>query len=221
MKLIYLLFFCLYTSLVAQNNFWDDYYTNTRFEDYVTGDKFLDRYNYNSIENAIIPYLIDYRNPLMLDVGSGAGHWISFCLYLFEYPTIMAVDISDTCTIKLKEKYKSKINCLKVDFGDSVSLDKFDLIFAIGVLHHIVEDNRFQRALNNIHNNLENGGLCFIATELSGRQFKANKDIYKKYRKLPEWESGLDKAGLHIVETIINDGKLRKTPNDVLIVRRK
>jgi len=212
----------LFTGIFYGQDFWDDYYSRIEFTDYVTGERLLDHYHYNSIENAIIPYLVNRnRDASILDVGSGAGHWIKFSQDLLVKPEITVIDISSVCIEKLKTKFGKNIDYIKADFGDSLILGKYGLVFVIGILHHITGDNEFQQALKNIYNSLNDGGLCFIATEFSSRQFKSSEFLYKKYRTLDEWKDRLNKANLHIVNIVINQNdKLRKTPNSVLIVRK-
>ena len=45
------------------------------------------RYHYNAVENSIITYF-ESRHPIeglhVLDVGTGAGHWIDFYLEVFQ-----------------------------------------------------------------------------------------------------------------------------------------
>jgi SAM-dependent methyltransferase len=138
------------------------------------------RHHYNSVENGIIEHLAAHRprtHPAILDVGSGAGHWIDFFRELFDPSLVVGIELSERCADELRRKYADEPAVAVVE--DDVSraglrLDRrFDVIVAIGVMFHIVDDDAWQRAVSNLAGHLSDEGTIVV-----GGQFGlATRDI--------------------------------------------
>jgi SAM-dependent methyltransferase len=127
------------------------------------------RHHYNSVENGIIEHLAVHRprmHPAILDVGSGAGHWIDFFRELFDPSLVVGMELSRRCAEELRHKYTDEPGVVVVE--DDVSraglhLDqRFDVIVAIGVMFHIVDDDAWQRAVSNLARHLSDGGTIVV-----------------------------------------------------------
>ena len=132
-------------------------------------DPLHSKFHYNAVENSIIRGLLRCQvkdNPAVLDLGSGAGHWIEFYLSTFGARHVCGLDISKTCVDKLREKYahSDRVAIVEGDLTDkSFCVDrKFDIVNAIGVVFHIVDDGLWLQALINMRSLLNDDGLLIV-----------------------------------------------------------
>ena len=227
------------------------------------------RFHYNSVENSIIRVMARLRPPpsssmvratevlerrrglRLLDVGSGTGHWIDFmvqCLYVSE---AVGTEITDQMLEFLHRKYadRSDVAVMRADIAEpSFSADLIggtvDYVTAIGVMFHLVDDERWKRAVANIAGVLEIGGLAFIGGEFGPRTedvelAKADHfDDWKEYgrirpgdgprvvtkrvRSLADWHRVTMACGLRSVDLVRSDREPQITTpeNDILVLRR-
>lgn len=127
------------------------------------------KYHYNATENSIISCLVRHPirdAPAVLDIGSGAGHWIDFWLATFNASFVCGVDVSRTCTEALRSKYAQMENVVIMEGDISQRGEflgrKFDVICAIGVVFHIVDDALWRQALANMGDLLSDGGVIIV-----------------------------------------------------------
>lgn len=129
-------------------------------------------YHYNLVENIIIELLHQHdvlTHPVVMDLGSGYGHWIDFYGKILQPSAIYGYDISQSCCDKLNEKYTGN-ELINIQLGDIAS-ESFncpqtpDIINVIGVLFHIVEDDLWENAMRNMANLLNKDGLLIIGGE--------------------------------------------------------
>jgi 2-polyprenyl-3-methyl-5-hydroxy-6-metoxy-1,4-benzoquinol methylase len=235
------------------SEYWESYYKtadNLTDEATITPDeaeKLSSTYHYNQVENRIIEGLSgeieDLEECKALDIGSGAGHWVNFW-HTLGVERATGLEISEVAVEKLKDKFEDKqnIEIRRGDIGSKGLGDKnnsFELVSAIGVLFHLVDDDRWERAIENISSYTRKGGFVFIGGEF-GRlslysqfhgsdKFRSNNDrlegdslTNKKKRSLRVWRKTLKKYGLEVIGV-----KRSKTPknintpeNNVLICRK-
>jgi SAM-dependent methyltransferase len=237
------------------------------FESYykaVTGAEFSDRitigptenplhakYHYNAVENSIIRGLLRCQvtqPPAVLDVGSGTGHWIDFYLNTFGALSVWGLDISQTCVDKLREKYvrTDSVSIVKGDITDqSFWLEqKFDIINAIGVVFHIVDDRLWLQALINMRELLNDHGLIVVGGQFGlitqNVWFHATDEfehleemrrlptggevlINKRVRSLRRWKKTAKVAGLHVkcVVRTPNASEIHTPENNVMVLERQ
>lgn len=205
------------------------------------------KFHYNAVENSIIKYLVRHEpveKAKILDIGSGSGYWIDFYAEILDIKSITGVEISETGVNALKNKYKD-IKNVKILAGDISKTDfdlneTFDLINAIGVMFHIVEDNAWEAAVRNLNKHLNPNGVVIV-----GGQFGAitrnvqfhDKDrfnnweeytdstskvvlVNKRIRSLRHWKRCAKKNGLRISARIRTDRdrKIGTPENNVLIL---
>jgi SAM-dependent methyltransferase len=157
--------------------FWK---SNEGFEDRhsinPTQSELHSKFHYNLVENNMIEFLVDYDYNVadldVLDIGSGTGHWLRFWNSLFAN-SVTGIEISETAFDNLQKKFKVHEN-IGVILGDisteNFRLDKkFDVINAIGVMFHIVDDGLWERAIKNLCNHLKGGGIGLIGKKCKRR----------------------------------------------------
>ncbi len=237
------------------------------FESYykaVGGEEFSDRitigpavvplhskFHYNAVENSIIRGLLRCQvkeNPAVLDLGSGAGHWIEFYLNTFAALHVCGLEISKTCVDKLREKYvrTDRVAIVEGDITDkSFCVDrKFDIVNAIGVVFHIVDDRLWLQALINIRRLLNDDGLVIIGGQFGmitrNVQFHATDEfenleemrrspvggevrINKRIRSLRRWKKVARMAGLRVKLVIRtpNFSDILTPENNVMVLERR
>lgn len=208
------------------------------------------RFHYNAVENSLIRALLRFpvrEGPAVFDLGSGAGHWIDFYRGALHASYVCGVDISNTCVEKLRAKYRQAhdVSILAADITDpSFRLERrFDIVNAIGVVFHIVEDRLWMQALTNLRQLLADGGLMLVGGEFGmitqNVQFHATDDfenfdaamysppqgevrVNKRIRSLRRWRRAARTTGLR-VKAVIRTANVREivTPeNNVLVLER-
>lgn len=205
-------------------------------------------YHYNSVENSIITNFSSHdpvKGWRVLDVGSGAGHWINFYLNVFRAAVVHGVDISATCVDALTKQYEGKDNVhILLDDVSRLGFDlnrQFNLINAIGVIFHIVDDGLWEQTLGNFAKHLDKGGKIVIGGQFGyitqDVQFHGTDDFWswegrrggsepevayvnKRIRSLRLWKKTARRVGLQ-VNSVIRTTKERTiwTPeNNILIL---
>jgi len=205
------------------------------------------RFHYNAVENSILKYLVRPgmgSRARILDIGSGSGYWIDFYTDLFDPQLITGVEISEVCVNALKNKYRDKKN-VKIAVGDISQADfelkeTFDLINAVGVMFHIIEDKDWETALSNLGKHLNPRGIIVVGGQF-GRitrdvQFHA-KDrfstwgetanptsnrvlVNKRIRSLRYWKRCAHRNGLKVSALIKTqrDSRIQTPENNILIL---
>lgn len=158
--------------------FWESYHQAARAEelsDRATvahdADPWYARFYYNSIENLIVRFVADYDLRLddaeILDVGSGAGHWIDYFRCLTDGSHVVGTDLSRAAVDVLHKKYANdpnvEIRRHDIARAEPLATDCFDVINAIGIMSHIVEDPIWRDALRNIERMLKPSGYCIVS----------------------------------------------------------
>jgi len=237
--------------------YFESYYRSVsehEFTDRITIEKNTDPlhawYHYNNTENSIIRGLNRFKvpeNPTVIDIGSGAGHWIDFYRNILNPSYIAGLEISGTCADKLRNKYKNsdEVWIVEGDISDtSLELERsFDIVNAIGIIFHIVDDNRWFQALVNMRQLLNDQGIIFIGGHC-GRitqnvqfhlsdQFNGKEEIpisntstevliNKRIRSLRCWKRTAKKAGLKVQWVIRtkNAPEILTPENNIIILKR-
>ncbi len=178
------------------------------------------KYHYASVELLILRTLynrgIDLNNSVVLDIGSGSGHWIDFYKSL-GVKQIIGMDVSKSSIEYLKEKYKNRTD-IYFYHGKAVEcIDKIDtkvnIVNAIGVMFHIVDDAEWQETIKKISNQLSPNGLLIVGGHFGfingiNVQFDDKNNINKRLRSRAAWKRTLKNAGFSKVEFIKNQAYL-------------
>lgn len=131
------------------------------------------RYHYAGLEMSILEHFARRgvpERPRVLDVGAGTGHWIDFYLEVFDAREVTAVDLVPAILEAIAPRYRERqqVRLLAADVADpELDLDGgYDVINAIGVMFHIVEDARWRQALANLIARLAPAGTLVVGGEL-------------------------------------------------------
>lgn len=151
-------------------SFWK---SNEGFEDChsinPTHSELHSKFHYNLVENNMIEFLVDHSYNVadldVLDIGSGTGHWLRFWKER-SANSVTGIEISETAFDNLQMKFKETEN-IKIVLGDISSENfnlgkKFDVINAVGVMFHIVDDELWEMAIRNLCNHLKGEGIGII-----------------------------------------------------------
>ncbi|MGN6380750.1 MAG: class I SAM-dependent methyltransferase [Gaiellales bacterium] len=165
------------------------------------------RYHYNAVENTLLAYFAESRRRSagrVLDVGSGAGHWIDFYRDVLAAELVVGVEISEIAVASLTAKYagQSGVEIVEADVSapEPGLTGPFDVINAIGVMFHIVDDAVWQRAVRNLGSLLAADGVLVV-----GGQFgHTTQDVQ-----------------FHSTDTFASWDELRSTRSDVVLVNKR
>jgi SAM-dependent methyltransferase len=193
----------------------EQWWDNTFYEETVSdantisaGRKVLPAlYHYRSVETTVLGALIrrghDPHGNRVLDLGSGAGHWIDFYLGLGA-KECLGLEISSKAAGHLHFKYAGdgRVRVARGDLLNSLRdiSDSFELVNAVGIMFHIVEDNEWNEAIGLIGRRLVDGGV-FVASGHFGLigglnvQIDPAGNINKRLRSRFQWGRVLGQAG--------------------------
>lgn len=147
--------------------------------------------------------LKNFEHLKVLEIGPGTG-LITEAIFELGVRDYLGVDITDALFTMLREKFPS-YKFSKLDISTTDIKDKYDLIVIIDVIEHIVEDEKFIFAMNNLKNSLLENGSIVIAPIVEKKrrvQFYERHwsldDLRKnlpdfKYSKPLEWEKNFSK----------------------------
>lgn len=226
------------------------------------------RFHYNATENSIIRALLRREPPpdgamvetwrfmeqrrqrRLLDIGSGTGHWLDFFREAFLVAEAVGVEITAEMGAYLRDKYRDDpaVTILESDIADPAFCPEaigglVDFVSAIGVMFHIVDDERWQCAVKNLSGVLKPDGLLLVGgdfgTETANVQFNkidefstwaehdgapdgAEVRVNKRVRSLGHWHRVAADCGLEIVDLVRTDQERAITTpeNDLLVLAR-
>lgn len=221
---------------VPPSSWWDRYYGAVPVSDAATiepgKEDLATRYHYNSVENLILAHLVNTGRHLagarVLDVGSGAGHWLRFYRELGA-ETLTGIELSEPASRHLGNAFAAD-SAVEIIQGDVASIsysEQFDVVNAIGVIFHIVDDGRFRATVEALCRALAPDGLLFVGGHfgLIGNlnvQFDADGRVNKRLRSRRQWQRLL--KGLEGVRVYRNRAYRRihaTLPENHVLVARK
>jgi SAM-dependent methyltransferase len=152
-------------------------------------------YHYNAVENGIIAHFKRHgiEPATVLDIGSGSGHWVQFYSSVYAPGAIHGADISAESVRKLQKRFEGMdtIHAHHTDLLASSQWDDgtFNVINAIGVMFHIVDDQKWERTVRWCADKLKPGGV-FVVGGLFG-PFTANVQFNPvRFNSAAEMERG-------------------------------
>lgn len=184
-------------------------------------DELTSRYHFAVTEKALLECLMREGvcpTGSVLDVGSGAGHWIDFYRQIFRPARVVGVDIArssvEALSLRLADATEAAVLQADVSAAGFELGERFELINAIGVMFHIVEDEAWERALGNLAHHLEPGGHLVVGGQFgwitANVQFHSRDDfaswnegtadgvrlVNKRIRSLRRWKRAARAVGL-------------------------
>lgn len=230
------------------------------------------RFHYNAVENAILRAMAHRMPPVRgmgveldrlvqqraerrhLDVGSGAGHWLTFFRDVLHAQVSVGVEIVPQVAALLRARFEGvtglsvlEADVADPDFGPTLLGGPVDLLSAIGVLFHIVDDARWSQAVANLAGCLKPGGLFFVGGDFGAEtrnvqfhptdRFASWREsqkaeaaaaeagevrVNKRVRDLATWVRVAGENGLEVVDLVRaeRDWAISTPENDVLLLRR-
>jgi len=154
------------------------------------------------IKKAFLKYIdkSDIHNTKIVELGCGTGVYIKQWKEL-GVENLIGIDISSEATNNLMKehpKYKFYDEDLSSDQIPVICGDKSaDVVTAIGVLVHIVDDDEFRKSISNISKIVKNDGIVIITEYLCRNEAQDKK--YMKIRSFSWYKEELLKAGLEMV----------------------
>lgn len=141
---------------------------------------------------------VDLSQSRVLDIGSGTGFVLQQWLQLGA-KEIVGSDITSFATEQLKQTFPN-LEIWQLDAGSPLPKQlepaRFDYISALDVLYHIVDDDFYRQALQNIGYLLKPGGYFLLADNfLHGPTQRGRHQVSHSLQLIQEW---LHAAGLHI-----------------------
>jgi len=163
------------------------------------------KYHYNLVENSIIDILLSQFEEItarsVLDVGAGTGRWIEFYDRYLDASSVAAVDFSAASVQKLRDSYSRhetvEIHQADISVRSAAYQGKFDVVNAIGVMFHLVDDKRWEQAVENVFEYLSVAGVAVVGGEF-GRETR-ELGVMRQHRSLECWESLLDRIGARVI----------------------
>jgi SAM-dependent methyltransferase len=228
-------------SAINDEKWWDtNFYTEGVSDKQTIAPKKNDSYatyHYNSIELLILrhilnsPKKIDFSQVKLLDIGSGAGHWIDFWKKQ-GVVHIDSVDVSKSSFNFLVNKYQddNNVNISHGKVGDVLKSNhnKYTIVSAIGVMFHIVDDQEWIETIQKIYDSLEKGGIFIVGGHfglLDGLNVQIdNGEVNKRLRSKWNWARSLRRTGFKTYRLYRNYSylKTRQTfPENSILIAEK
>ena len=114
----------------------------------------------------------------VLDVGSGTGFYIERW-HEVGAAEVSGADLTDVAVGRLRERFAGD-TFTQFDLTgtppDSLVPGHYDAISAIDVLYHIVDDDGYVRAIENLHSLLRPGGMLILTENLVARGVDARRE---------------------------------------------
>jgi 2-polyprenyl-3-methyl-5-hydroxy-6-metoxy-1,4-benzoquinol methylase len=139
----------------------------------------------------------------VLDVGAGTGFYIERWLALGA--SVTGIDLTEVAVERLREKFPAA-RFVRADIGQPLTeplaseRGRFAAVSAFDVLFHVVDDTQYARALGNIAELLEPGGLLFWSDNFIHQP--TIRVTHQVSRSLSEATAALETAGLEIVSRV-------------------
>lgn len=186
------------------------------------------RFHYNATENAILSALepVEAAPTSVLDIGSGAGHWLDFYRGVWGVERAVGVELSEVAAAQLARRFADTPS-VRIVTGDASDPgfalhERFDVINAIGVMFHIVDDAAWEQALRNLARHLAPGGRIVVGGQFGWltrdvqfhdadaytswddrvRPTAGEKLVNKRIRSLRRWRKGAARAGLRVERVV-------------------
>jgi tRNA (cmo5U34)-methyltransferase len=140
-------------------------------------------FNMNLITDAINQLYPDLKE--VLDIGCGAGNYPVKLLQKTGTTNVTLVDLSQPMLDKAKERVQTlttgTVTTFKSDFR-TVGLpdQKFDVIIATAVLHHLRDDQDWETSFKKLYNLLTPGGSIWIFDLIEQNNSLLQKFIYQQ-----------------------------------------
>ena len=186
-------------------SYWDAYYRTARVEDSTTIDHGKDalstKVHYNAVESIILSALdrdsVAIEGTSVLDIGSGAGHWLTFYRSMGA-ARVVGVEVSAPAAGDLINRFRQD-DAIEIMNTTADQIDfrgVFDIVNAIGVMFHIVDDQAFERSVAALKAAVKPGGCLVVGGQFGmldnlNVQFDREGRVTKRLRSYRHWRRSL------------------------------
>jgi len=190
-----------------------DFDPNAYWEERLSDDYTLEGVGWSSLGEALNQWMYRVRGQVflremrtlfgsagdleVLDIGSGTGFYVERW-HEFGVRHVVGSDLTAVAVSNLRSRFPTD-EFVQLDVGSEQSPfgeRRFDVVSAFDVLFHIVHDERFLRALRNVHELLAIGGV-FVLTD-NFVQGEAMRGRHQTSRPLAEIEQALTQCGFRV-----------------------
>jgi SAM-dependent methyltransferase len=162
-------------------------------------NRWMYRVRKNVFRRVVRKLVRDGATTRVLDVGVGTGFYVDQWRSL-GVRKIVGLDLTETSVSHLRTTYPD-LDFVVADVGaEQIPLDaaSFDIVSAFDVLFHIVDDDRYARAMKNIFDLLKPGG-SLVWSDNFLRHSRREAGVHQVSRSLEESSQMLRDAGFEIV----------------------
>ena len=140
---------------------------------------------------------ISLAGTRVLDVGAGLGYFVE-CYVEWGAAQVTGVDITQASVETLRRRYPAHTFVQADISSPELSLPgDYDLVFAISILYHIVDEQRFERALAHLCSRVRPGGHLVLVDSFHKPLFPTAP--HTRLRALEAYVSVLDRFGFRVV----------------------
>jgi SAM-dependent methyltransferase len=143
----------------------------------------------------------DFSRARVFDVGSGTGFYLELWKELGA-PSIAGCDLTEVAVSGLRSAFPSS-RIFQMDIGDTLSPSasgEYDVVSAFDVLFHIMEEERYQQAIRNVHSLLRPGGLFVFSDFMVHTSPQAGEHV--AFRSLNQVELLLRNTGFAVLRRV-------------------
>lgn len=143
---------------------------------------------------------LNFSGIKVMDIGSGTGFYIERWKEL-NVASIHGTDITTIVVKNLSEQFPDA-TFSRLDIGEKIENQspQYDFISAFDVLFHIVDDNRFEQAIKNIHGLINDKGYFVISDNfIHGETKRLEHQVSRSYEYM---NSTIESAGFKHIKTI-------------------
>jgi SAM-dependent methyltransferase len=188
-------------------NYWDQRLVanlNLRGTGHRAFDLEYNRWMYQAqrdcFESLIERHDVTIAGQRVLDIGSGTGFFVQ-AYQQHHAAELFGVDISQTSIEYLRKTFPTgHFAVCDISAADFPFDGPFDVVSAISVLYHIIDDGRFESALSNICRLLTEGGFLFLSDTFRDPLLPTAR--HARMRPLAYYQTILEQHGVKTLEIL-------------------
>ena len=163
-------------------------------------NKWLYRAQSDCMDELVNRYEITISGKRIIDIGSGTGFYLEY-YQNYQPASLTGMDITQCSVEYLKEKIPQG-TFIQQDISDQFipPKERFDIVSAMGVLYHIVDENKFIQAVTNLSRMLVPEGYLLISDTFEEPLIPSARHAH--FRGLKSYRPILQAHQIKIIHTI-------------------